>query len=59
MVFWPGPWPWTSADGLSTLRSSARSEKVLPSSKSISRTFFEDFLLALEADFLGPVLEFE
>src|SRR5271165_4532202 len=38
-VFCPGPWPCTSADGLSTRRYSAGSEKWLPSSNVISRSF--------------------
>src|ERR1700730_14626809 len=38
-VFWPGPCPCTSADGLSTRRYSAGRENRLPSSKAISRTF--------------------
>src|SRR6516162_3420697 len=38
-VFCPGPWPCTSADGLSTRRYSAGREKWLPSSNAISSTF--------------------
>src|SRR5271165_6544193 len=38
-ILWPGPWPWTSADGLSTRRYSAGRPKLAPSSKLISRRF--------------------
>src|ERR1700681_790418 len=37
--FWPGPWPWTSAEGLSTRRYSAGSWKLSPPSKSTSSRF--------------------
>ncbi len=37
--FWPGPWPCTSADGLSTRRYSAGRRKRRPSSKLISSSF--------------------
>src|SRR5215472_8497150 len=37
--FCPGPWPCTSADGLSTRRYSAGRRKRLPSSKATSSSF--------------------
>src|SRR5579875_3253315 len=43
MVFWPGPCPCTSADGLSTRKYSAGRRKWLPSSKLISSTFSARF----------------
>src|SRR5436305_3285676 len=39
IVFSPGPWPCTSADGLSTRRYSAGRLNSLPSSKRISSRF--------------------
>src|SRR5208282_436192 len=39
VCFWLGPWPCTSADGLSTRRYSAGKPNCVPSSKSISRIF--------------------
>src|SRR5579885_1305162 len=39
MVFCPGPWPCTSADGLSTRRYSAGRLNFLPSSNSTSSRF--------------------
>src|SRR5215468_11110607 len=42
-VFCPAPWPCTSADGLSTRRYSAGSEKWLPSSNAISSSFSARF----------------
>src|SRR6516162_1658080 len=38
-VFCPGPWPCTSADGLSTRRYSAGRRNRLPSSKATSSSF--------------------
>src|SRR6516162_4515320 len=38
-VFWPGPCPWTSADGLSTRRYSAGRRNRVPSSKATSSSF--------------------
>src|SRR5215475_11507418 len=35
-AFCPAPWPWTSADGLSTRRYSAGRRNLLPSSKLIA-----------------------
>src|SRR5215472_9259427 len=42
-VFCPEPWPCTSADGLSTRRYSAGSEKRLSSSNAISSRFSARF----------------
>src|SRR5215469_8203965 len=39
ICFWEGPWPCTSAEGLSTRSSSAGKRKRDPSSKSISSDF--------------------
>src|SRR5436309_14138941 len=39
ICFWVGPWPWTSAEGLSTRSSSAGRLKVTPLSKATTRIF--------------------
>jgi hypothetical protein len=39
IVFCPGPWPWTSAEGLSMRRNSAGRMKDAPSSKLTFKVF--------------------